>query len=88
MAAGDVMNRSLFRSGIALLLTAVLLFALFVPAFAVLGEGYYTTLPTVYLQGQGEHIYLPSGEKIYDGGDLPEGFLTDAVKECMPFFIA
>ena len=27
------------------------------PAFAGLGEGYYTTLPTVYLQGQGSTLY-------------------------------
>ena len=77
------MNRSLFRSGIALLLTAVLLFALFVPAFAVLGEGYYTTLPTVYLQGQGAEIYAEKGNRRsgrIDEFDVPDGYIGDAAK--------
>lgn len=73
------------KKTLSILLALVMVLTLAVPAFGAEKAG--TTVPNVYLQGQGEHIYLPSGEKIYDGGDLPEGFLTDAVKECMPFFI-
>ena len=63
----------------------VMLLTLGVPAFGAEKQG--TDVPNIYLQGQGEHIYLPDGTKIFDGGDLPEGFLADAVKECMPSFI-
>ena len=73
------------KKTLSILLALVMLLTLVVPAFAAEKAG--TDVPNLYLQGQGEHIYLPSGEKIYDGGDLPEGFLADAVKECMPFFI-
>ncbi|MBQ4366344.1 MAG: hypothetical protein II804_08800 [Clostridia bacterium] len=73
------------KKTIAWILCVLLALTLAVPAFAAEKQG--TDVPTVYLQGQGEHIYLPDGTKIYDGGDLPDGFLADAVKECMPSFL-
>ena len=70
---------------LSVLLAALMLLTLAMPAFAADKQG--TDIPNVYLQGQGAHIVLPDGTKIFDGGDLPEGFLGDAVKACMPFFI-
>jgi len=67
------------------LLAALMLLTLAIPAFAAEKQG--TDIPNVYLQGQGAHIVLPNGTVIFDGGDLPDGFLGDAVKECMPLFI-
>ena len=73
------------KKAISLLLTLVLLLTLAVPAFAAEKQG--TDVPNVYLQGQGSAIKNAAGERIYDGGNLPEGFLSNAVKECMPLFI-
>ena len=78
------------RKTITILLALMVLLTLVVPVFGADKAG--TDVPNIYLQGQGEHIYLPegsnpNGKKIYDGGDLPEGFVANAVKECMPFFL-
>lgn len=67
------------------LLAVLMLLTLAIPAFAAEKQG--TDIPNVYLQGQGAHIVLPNGTVIFDGGNLPDGFLGDAVKECMPLFI-
>ena len=80
---GWFMKRFAFRGGIAVLLTVVLLFSLFVPAFAGLGEGYYTTRPTVYLQGQGAEIFAEKGNPgsgRIDEIDVPDGYIGDAAK--------
>lgn len=72
------------KKTLSILLALVMLLTLAVPAFAAEKQG--TDIPNVYLQGQGSHIALPDGTIIYDGGDLPDGFLSDAVKGCMPYF--
>ncbi len=77
------MKRFVSRGGIAVLLTAVLLFSLFVPASAVLGEGYYTTLPTIYIQGQGDWIAAEKGNinsERLDEIEVPDGYIGDAAK--------
>ena len=78
-----VMMRFLKRGGVALLLVCTLSALLFVPAFAVLGEGYYTTLPTIYLQGQGDWLAAEKGninsERI-DKIEVPDGYIGDAAK--------
>lgn len=68
---------------LSVLLSAVLCLLLFVPAFAVLGEGYYTTRPTVYLQGQGAEIYAEKGNRRsgrIDQFEVPDGYIGDAAK--------
>ncbi len=73
------------KKTVSILLAVLMLLTLAIPAFAAEKQG--TDIPNVYLQGQGEHIYLPDGTKIFDGGSMPDGFLADAVKQCMPTFI-
>lgn len=80
------MNRFWCRGGV-VLLTLAMLMLLFMPAFAVLGEGYYTTLPTVYLQGQGAEIYAEKGNKRserIDEFEVPDGYIGDAAKALIP----
>ena len=60
------------KKTLSILLALAMLLTLVVPAFAAEKEG--TTVPNLYLQGQGAHIVLPNGTKIFDGGNLPEGF--------------
>ncbi len=72
------------KKTISILLALVMLLTLAVPAFAAEKQG--TAIPNIYMQGQGSHIALPDGTVIYDGGDLPDGFLSSAVKDCMPYF--
>jgi hypothetical protein len=68
-------------------LCLAMLLTLAVPAFASDRQG--TDIPNVYLQGQGSKIVLPDNTPIFNGADLPEGFLSDAVKDCMgPFATA
>ena len=60
-----------------------MLMLLFVPAFAVLGEGYYTTLPTIYIQGQGNEIMAEKGNinsGRLDEIEVPDGYIGDAGK--------
>lgn len=73
------------KKTVSVLLALLMLLTLAVPAFAAEKQG--TDVPNVYLQGQGSAIKNAAGERIYDGGNLPEGFLSNAVKECMPLFI-
>ena len=73
------------KKQLSVLLAALMLLTLAVPAFAADKQG--TDTPNVYLQGQGEHIYNDAGEVLYDGPDLPEGFLSEAVQACMPSFL-
>jgi len=71
----------------ACLLILALCLLLWVPALAGLGDGYYTTLPTVYLQGQGAEIYAekgnPKSERI-DEFEVPDGYIGDAAKALIP----
>ena len=82
-----VMSRFLYRGGVATLLSLVMLLLLCVPAFAVLGEGYYTTLPTIYLQGQGDWIAAEKGNiksERLDKFEVPDGYIGDAAKALIP----
>lgn len=72
------------KKTLALILTFVMLLTLVVPAFGAEKQG--SNVPNIYLQGQGSYIYLPDGTPIFEGGDMPEGFLSEAVKGCMPYF--
>lgn len=72
---------------LSVLLAAVLCLLLCVPAFAVLGEGYYTTLPTIYLQGQGDWIAAEKGNiksERLDKFEVPDGYIGDAAKALIP----
>ena len=72
---------------LSVLLSAVLCLLLCVPAFAVLGEGYYTTLPTIYLQGQGDWIAAEKGNiksERLDEFEIPDGYIGDAAKALIP----
>ena len=68
---------------LSVLLTLLLLLTLSVPALGVLGKGYETSLPTVYLEGQGNFICAEKGnmksEKI-DDIVVPDGYIGDAAK--------
>lgn len=48
-----------------------------------------TDTPIVYVEGQGATLVNADGEVIYNGilENLPDGCLTDGVKDCMPSFI-
>ena len=66
-----------------ILLALVMLLTLAVPAFAAEKAG--SDVPNIYLQGQGAYLYR-DGQPIFEGGDLPDGFLSEAVNGCMPYF--
>ena len=72
------------KKTISILLALVMLLSLAVPAFAA--EKLGSDVPNIYISGQGATLALPDGTIIYDGGNMPEGFLTNAVKDCMPYF--
>ena len=75
--------KSVVRKSLPVLFAAVLCLLLFVPAFAVLGEGYYTTLPTIYIQGQGNEIMAEKGNinsGRLDEIEVPDGYIGDAGK--------
>jgi pimeloyl-ACP methyl ester carboxylesterase len=75
------------KQTLSVFLTVTLCLLLLVPAFAVLGEGYYTTLPTIYLQGQGSEIYAEKGNKRserLDEFEVPDGYIGDAAKALIP----
>ena len=72
------------KKTLSILLTLAMLLTLVVPAFAAEKAG--TDIPNIYLQGQGSHIALPDGTVIFDGGNMPDGFLSAAVQDCMPYF--
>lgn len=71
------------KKKLAIVLTAVMLLTLVVPAFAA--EPLGSNVPNIYLQGQGAYLYR-DGQPIFQGGDLPDGFLSEAVQGCMPYF--
>ena len=73
------------KKTVSVLLAVLMLLTLVVPAVAADPIG--SPVPNIYLQGQGEHIFLPDGTPIFEGGDMPDGFLADAVKQCMPTFL-
>ena len=68
---------------ISVLIAALLGVLLIAPAFAAGASG---NCPTIYVKGYGSYIYNEEGEKI-GPVDLPEGYITDAVKDCMPLFV-
>ena len=72
------------KKSIAIILTLVMLLSFAVPAFAAEKQG--SDVPNIYLQGQGTYIYLPDGTPVFEGGDMPDGFMSEAVKGCMPYF--
>lgn len=72
------------KKTLAFVLTFLMLLTLAVPALGAEKQG--SDIPNIYLQGQGEYIYLPDGTPLFDGGDLPDGFLSEAVQGCMPYF--
>ena len=71
------------KKTLALILTLVMLLTLAIPAFA---EKQGSAVPNIYLQGQGAWILDANGNVIFDGGDMPDGFLGDAVQGCLPYF--
>ncbi|MCQ2461961.1 MAG: hypothetical protein MJ177_00975 [Clostridia bacterium] len=48
-----------------------------------------TDTPIVYVEGQGATLVNADGEVVYNGilENLPDGYLIDAVKACMPSFV-
>ena len=71
------------KKTLAIILSFVMLLTLAVPAFAAEKRG--SDVPNIYLQGQGAYLYR-DGKPIFQGGDLPDGFLSEAVQGCMPYF--
>ena len=45
-----------------------------------------TSDPVIYVRGQGAPLYDAAGNQIYPV-DVEDGYIADAVKECMPIFI-
>ncbi len=72
------------KKTLAFVLTFIMLLTLAVPALGAEKQG--SDIPNIYLQGQGAYLYLPDNTPIYEGGDLPDGFLSEAVQGCMPYF--
>ena len=70
---------------VSVFLCMVMLLSLGIPAFGADKQG--TDVPNVYLQGQGNGILNEEGYDEYGNTHMPEGFLVDAVKQCMPSFV-
>ncbi len=70
---------------ISVLLSLCLLAGLCTPAFAwPLAGDYYTTLPTVYLQGQGSYLYADKDDPnsgLIHSVDVPDGYIGDEAKK-------
>ena len=78
------------KKWLSLLLALVLIGSLTVPAFASLGNKETSTLPTVYLMGQGFTLYADKNntksETIHDI-DVPDGYIGDVAKSLIkPLF--
>lgn len=65
-------------------LCAVLLVCLCLPMTAL--ADVRTSDPVIYVRGQGTPLYNADGEQIYPL-DVEDGYLGDAVKECLPIFM-
>ncbi|MBQ7638291.1 MAG: hypothetical protein IJS90_05285 [Clostridia bacterium] len=50
------MNKQI-KTAVSVVITLSLLLLTVIPSFAALGEGYYSELPTVYLEGQGTALF-------------------------------
>ena len=67
-----------------ILLCVATLFCMVVPMMAT--ADVRTSAPVIYVRGQGTPIYSADGEQIYPL-DVEDGYLSDAVKACMPSFL-
>lgn len=77
------------KKAISLLLGVLLLFTMALPALAAVAEEKAVsngTSPTVYVMGFGSGLYNEEGKEVAPV-DLPDGYLTDAVKDCLGAFV-
>ena len=73
---------------ISILLSSIFVFSIFstVPVSAEsIGGG--LSVPIVYIQGQGSLIVDGEGNEVYPV-TIPENYISDAVSECMPYFLS
>lgn len=74
------------KKRISVLLTVVMLIAVVLPAGAAAANKPQIQVPTVYCRGYGDNIIDENGTQVYDIV-LPEGYIADAVANCMGDFI-
>lgn len=68
------------------LFLAVLMICTGFTAVASAAYSPYSNVPIVYFNGKGDHIFRPDGSRVYPVA-TPDGYIMDAVKDCLPDLI-